>query len=427
MCSLGINRLTGSLFLRKWDKQTKQYVTLFNFKLSNYDDVNINSISDDRIELQASDTRIIMYRGHPYVILSHGKEDITINSKFNKVWGERVGDSESEYPTFFDLLNKDNLLPPCIGGTTTISKDCATIFEDYTDDLKPSNITVNVREGFTIQCNSTIHIDVYDTPSTGTLCLLVNGDNVNTMSVTDGSTFNYNIGESGIYTIHVIYTGNDEYEYCISNPIIINAEQPTSQGSSSSGGSSSGGSVPTTGKYKLTMTCPNKFNYRDGAKITYTLTRGGVPVPNKTVEIVNFKTIASIDTSSKGIVTVSNTKTTTVPDTYNIGARVWEGGKLLTSAWKKVKVNRSSSSWEIIHGANGNNRTILAKLVGGNGYNITNRNVTIVLDGKKYKKKTNDKGYVALKVKKGVHSYKFVFSGDTRYGKSEKKYRENVK
>ena len=45
---------------------------------------------------------------HPYVIFKHELEDIGITSKSYKVYGQSVDGLNTQYPAYFDLMNKDN-------------------------------------------------------------------------------------------------------------------------------------------------------------------------------------------------------------------------------------------------------------------------------------------------------------------------------
>ena len=124
---LGFNRLNGKLYLAKYDPVRREYIDTHRFHLEKYSDINVNSISDDKIEIQASDSIFTIYRGHPYIHIKHNSEGIFIDSKFNRIWGEQVGDDISQYPSNWLLLNDSNLLPDCVGGDKTIKSDCAIV------------------------------------------------------------------------------------------------------------------------------------------------------------------------------------------------------------------------------------------------------------------------------------------------------------
>ena len=119
---LGFNRLNGDLYLGKYDPQLDDYITTHNLHLEKFDDINLNNITDDKIEIQSSDSTFTIYRGHPYIKIKHSTEDIFIDTVSNKVWAEAVGDRSYGKPVYWSLLNEDNLLPSCV--TDKLDSDC---------------------------------------------------------------------------------------------------------------------------------------------------------------------------------------------------------------------------------------------------------------------------------------------------------------
>ena len=119
---LGFNRLSGDLYLGKYDPQLDDYVTTHNLHLEKFDDINLNSITDDKIEIQSSDSTFTIYRGHPYIKIKHETEDIFIDTVSTQVWAEGIGDISKEKPIYWSLLNEDNLLPSCV--TDKLDSDC---------------------------------------------------------------------------------------------------------------------------------------------------------------------------------------------------------------------------------------------------------------------------------------------------------------
>ena len=128
---LGFDRISekGRIFLGKYDEKLGDYITTHNFRFDKYTDVNIKSISDDKIEIQASDSIFTIWRGHPFIMINHNGEDIWIDSKFNKVWAERVGtgDDTFEYPIYWDLMNNANMFSECVGGEKGIKASCVEV------------------------------------------------------------------------------------------------------------------------------------------------------------------------------------------------------------------------------------------------------------------------------------------------------------
>ena len=138
---LGFNRLNGRLYLGKYDPVRREYIDTHTFHLKKYSDININSIDDDKIEIQASDSVFTIWRGHPYIGIKHNNETIFIDSKFNRIWGEQVGNDISQYPSNYILLNDSNLLPSCVGGDKTIKADCVHI--DPVETTSKRDTTLN--------------------------------------------------------------------------------------------------------------------------------------------------------------------------------------------------------------------------------------------------------------------------------------------
>ena len=161
---LGFNRVDdkGHMYLAKYDPQSESYVTTNILRLNKYIDLNVNSISDDKIELQASDSTFTIYRGHPYIKINHMDEDIYIDTIFNRVWAEQVGASGSvDIPAYWDLMNTKNLLPQSIGGINTINPSDIRVEEVEVDDnasiemswVNPPS-TVNNEENVTFKITS---------------------------------------------------------------------------------------------------------------------------------------------------------------------------------------------------------------------------------------------------------------------------------
>lgn len=126
---LGFNRVSdkSQMYLGKYDVTSGEYVTTHTLHFTKYHDVNVKSISDDKIELQASDCIFTIWRGHPYIMIKHELEDILIDTKFNRVWGENVNNDVSEYPSYYNLMNDDNILPSCVGGGNEIKSSCVDV------------------------------------------------------------------------------------------------------------------------------------------------------------------------------------------------------------------------------------------------------------------------------------------------------------
>ena len=440
LVSLGINRLNGRMFLRRYDNYLRQYVTLFNLELSKYDDININSISDDRIELQASDSTIIMYRGHPYVIIRHPTEDINITSKSYQVWGQCIDGVPSEFPVMFDLMNKDNLLPECV--TKKLDDDCVSVTEHEVTGLTSVTLTLTKddTEEFIFEGNS-LDFAVSGQPTGSKVCFLIKkiDPKENTLQgydevgcSTDG-TFNYKFEESGAFNVIAVYVGDDTYEYAISEPVSVNVNakltddeqhiiDPTGDKPESE----------LSGDYVLTINSPSVFTYRDNQKITYTLTKGGIPISGHELQVVDF-THMNTETLKNGKVSVTNRYADTHPKKYKIGARFIVTGqsRAVKKVYKDVEVKKAKPVFHVSGAGSLNGKftcKLLHELPDGTKYELANRKITVYINGKKNEVTTNKKGNCSFKItEKGTYKYKCTFGGDKDYESCTAKYRESVK
>ena len=431
LVSLGINRLNGQMYLRKWDTESKQYITLFYFQLENYDDINLNNISDDRIELQASNTLISMYRGHPYVILKHELENIKIISQFGRVWAEEVGDSIDTYPRYFDLLNTANLLPACVGGTKTIDDDCLKVYEcgDTVDcetdndlckiydlengdvfqcpDLDDVSIEMNMTSPIYIGESTNLNITTSDLVAGDKVYFIVDGDvlDQDEYVMTYPTPVPFTFEESREYQVSAVFVGDDTRSYAIAPTVTIMSDQRPPSGGGGGGGTPDC-PQPESGKYVLTIDCPNRFKYRDGQKIKYKLTRGGNPVCGKVIEIVDFKYMNTAKTKPDGSAETVNTLINSEVGKYKIGARFYEGtvNKPITYVFKDITVVKNDVDWKF-NGADTVNSYAFFNLhqKGDESKPLANTKVTVYIDGKATTKKTNDHGTVGLKINKKVY------------------------
>ena len=427
LVSFGINRITGQMYLRKWDTSLNEYTSLYVFQLENYDDVNINSISDDRIELQASDTTIIMYRGHPYVILKHRGESINVLSKFHKVYSESVDDNMSDYPVYYDLMNNDNLLPPCVGSKNNIDGDCLSIkenipsLEDVTITIPTIGTLVNGVD--TLYVGQTVNLSVTGI-NDGTVHFIVDGADVGHCDAS--TTLPYTFDESKEHEVYAVFVGDETREYDVSAKHIIFAEQipviepePTPTPTPTP-------PVPSelSGKWVLEITqCPKTFKYLDHQTVKARLTRGGVPVAGMTVELTVFKHTYTVLTDANGYVSFQNKYTDTYVGNYKIGARFYQNATLIAQDWRDVKVTQADMKWTLIKKAKNNNGYVVVKLTHATtGYARANHKVTMYINGLLMKITTNSEGNVVAKmnVKQGrnkLNTIKLVSGGGGNYNK----------
>ena len=145
----------GKMYLGKYDPKSKRYIDIITLQLGKYMDVDVNSITDDKIEIQASDCLFTIWRGHPYIMVNHQSEDILIDDKFYKVWAEQVGgDNPLDLPAFWDLMNSSNLLPSCVD---EFDLNCLDAREVKVMDRTASNLAYTTR---TVSSETVPKIDV---------------------------------------------------------------------------------------------------------------------------------------------------------------------------------------------------------------------------------------------------------------------------
>lgn len=432
LVSLGINRLNGQMYLRKWDDMLKEYITLFNLHLNKFDDVNINSISDDRIELQASDTTIIMYRGHPYVIFRHETEEIGLDTTFHQVWGQKVDGVSSDYPLIFDLANTDNLLPVCV--TSKLDDDCVTVSEEEAQsktafEMEVTLLSSNNEEVSTVKENDTLYISTTGVPTSGDIYYLIDGDEVGSSPVGTPFEYSFNVANKD-HQIVAMFCGDDIYSYSISEAKTIQVI-PNETPSPSPEPTPTPTPTPVADNYKLAINCPSKMIYRDGKPITFTLTNRGVPVPNVEIEIVDFNVINTGTTDAKGQVTIKNTRAGSHPKTYKIGARYWgsnSGNKpIVSSPFKSVTVSKGTAKIEKKQFAQKKGNYFIIHLTDNYGNKLVGEKVIINVNGTNYNRTTNANGNTNVKINDtGKKKYICTYAGTKDYKKASVTYRETV-
>lgn len=113
---IGFNRITGTIYLAKFDLMAWDYITVASMYIKDHTDFKIGAYSDDKIEVKVSKTVFTVYRGHPYVVVKHSNDHLYFNTVWNKVFADSVGGVEESYPVLWDLMNHENLLADCVGG-----------------------------------------------------------------------------------------------------------------------------------------------------------------------------------------------------------------------------------------------------------------------------------------------------------------------
>lgn len=297
---VGINRLNGKLTLYKYDRISKQYILTNTLQLTKYDDMNINSFTDDKIEFQISDTILTVWRGRPFVRVSHPTEDINFLDEFIRVYAERVGDSVSEYPHNYELVDNSNLFPVCIGSKRLLRSDCIGVdSEEFTPSytnlsltlLNTDNVEVS-KLGISQPCRFKVWSGNLDF---GEVCFIVDGEMIPAKVYMDTTVYNpgseppnyieYVFDEVGEHTVQAVWAEVDGYDYALSEKVTVEVFDDT---------------------YKLTPLFGDYLYYNQGGW-DFLLTSGGKPVPaGKVVNITANGLDYPKATDSNGVAYLEN-------------------------------------------------------------------------------------------------------------------------
>lgn len=244
---------------------------------------------------------------------------------------------------------------------------------------------------------------------TKTIYYLVNGEIVG--SSDENTPLNHTFQSDGVYEVTAIYKGTNNEGYGISNTKTIHVKE---------------GTVTQSGKYKLTISSPSTFHYRDRKEYKLRLTKGGQPVKGETIEVTNFKRVTSMVTDKNGYVTIKNSNIHTTPDEYVLGGRFYVNGKQVAKVFKKVKVVKANSEfWKITNPSKNNNYVIewVLRNKESNPYFIAGKKVIIKVNNTIYNKKTASDGTVRIGLKKkGDYTISLSYSGNNNYKGTSKTY-----
>ena len=317
-----------------------------------------------------------------------------------------------------------------VSPTTSDGKKVFTInLNEYNvgDELKEFKVyaynssTINLwdaHEGITILLNGeeTEVMPVYNN-SIETTTEIVDGETITTpIKVTElhRNKFALNFKEDGEYTLQAVYRGNNSTEMSSTTPLHIHIQQPTSSG---------GGTTPVTGVYKLEFVNPNikTLTYDDKSTIQYKLTRGGVPVSQKTVEkVLPTGSIHSSLTNSNGIVSMVNDGYDS--GKYKLGAYfvdsedVDDDNQIIVSTYNDIEIVKATPTlWHTTSPVNLGTK-LQIKLKDSHGNNMANESVIIYINGSPKTSKTNDSGNIWIGFKKkGTYKIKAVYNGNKNH------------
>ena len=84
------HRRSGFIRLARYDEETGNWVNVNTLKLKNYPQLSLNEYNDDYAEIQFGQTVWKFYRGRPFIIVNHEKDDLRIMDLVDRVYCETV-------------------------------------------------------------------------------------------------------------------------------------------------------------------------------------------------------------------------------------------------------------------------------------------------------------------------------------------------
>ena len=84
------HRRSGFIRISRYDETSGEWATVNTLKLKNYPQLSLNEYNDDYAEIQFGQTVWKFYRGRPFIILNHPKDDLKIMNLVDRVYCETV-------------------------------------------------------------------------------------------------------------------------------------------------------------------------------------------------------------------------------------------------------------------------------------------------------------------------------------------------
>lgn len=244
------------------------------------------------------------------------------------------------------------------------------------------------------------------------------GEGHNNTIITDTfhtNTLSLSFRDAGSHTMEAVYVGNGSLKTATTGKYAFMVKQPALNET---------GSLENDGAYKIEFLDKNlsTLTYMDGKKIYFRLTKGGVPVPNRTIEMVTPTYTSSHDTNEKGMYWVENNNWEC--GKYKIGAYYNDEttNKVITTTYKEIEVKKGTPTFT-------DNFADEGTFIKGSKYKATikysntpiaNEKLSVYINGKLTTLTTNNYGsiYYAFK-SKGTYAFKIVYKGDKNHKKVE--------
>lgn len=240
--------------------------------------------------------------------------------------------------------------------------------------------------------------------------LLIDGEEVANIH---SNTYTYDSDslKQGEHTIQAVYQGSDSLTMVATEPKTFNMTNTTQNG-----------------QYKLEFV-DDKLKtlvWGDGTNIKFRLTRGGVPVANKTVEIIPPKGGEpwSADTDSNGLVGFTNSNPNFKVGDMKIGAYFNESQTLYAKVYKDITINKASAKIVVDTSSTYHKGDYLKIKFRDNLNNdLTNEKVTVYVNGHPHTRKTTSNGNFLIKLKNATtYKFKAVFLGNNTTKKTESNF-----
>ena len=240
--------------------------------------------------------------------------------------------------------------------------------------------------------------------------VLLNGMETDTTIDANGQ-FKMTFKEHGQYDIQAVYLGNDKNQFATTEKKRFEVKQPATIS----------GDPENNGKYNIKFV-QNKtptMTYNDNTKVEYILTKGGVPLNNKVVQIVNPNGNNGTTNTVKGYCNWVNNGWNA--GTYKIGALFYNPStnKVVTSTFRTITINKGTPVWSTNADSGGTTfykgGKFKATLTFRNSP-VANTKVDLYINGKKTTRTTSSTGVVAIGLRaKGTYAFKLVYKGDKNH------------
>lgn len=229
--------------------------------------------------------------------------------------------------------------------------------------------------------------------------------------------FKLTFDKDGEYDLEAVYVGNNSVQLASTGKKHIIINQPELNES---------GSLQNDGKYEIIfVNARNTYYYKDGGVIKMRLLKGGVPVPNFTVQrVFASSTLGTTETDSQGYFSMQNNNWDV--GKYKIGAYIQHPTthSIIQSKYKDITIKKGDPVWEDNFTTNPNSTFVKGSFykahISYRGTPISNTKVDMYVKGKKTVKTTSTNGYVSYKfTSKGTYTIKIVYKGDKNHNKAE--------